>query len=79
MKLGFVAFDSRIVFYTQIYSSTYFYMNVSKHKSLYIQPTFNQKQFYRINSKCMFGSPFGGPKIDSRSVELILTCFVPLK
>ena len=33
-----------------MYCSTHYYINISKHKSLYIQLTFNQKQFYRINS-----------------------------
>jgi len=50
MKLEFVAFDSIIDFYKQIYSSTHFYTNVSKHKSLYIQLTFNLNHFYIINS-----------------------------
>jgi len=50
LKLEFVAFDSRIDFHTQIYSSTHFYMNISKHKSLLVGITFNQNPFYRINS-----------------------------
>jgi len=50
LKLWFVAFDYRIDFYTQIYSSTHFYTNVSKHKSLHLQLAFRHNQFYRINS-----------------------------
>ena len=45
LKLGFVALDSRLDVYIQIYSSTHFHINISKHKSLYIQLAFNQRQF----------------------------------
>jgi len=36
LKLRYITFDSRIGLHAQIYSSTHFYMNVSKHKSLYL-------------------------------------------
>jgi len=36
LKLEFGTFDSKIDFNTQIYCSIHFYMNISKHKSLYI-------------------------------------------
>jgi len=39
MKLECGAFDSRTDFYTQIYCSSHFYINVSKDKSFYIQLT----------------------------------------
>jgi hypothetical protein len=37
---------SIINFYTQIYYSTHFYMNIFKYKSFYLQFNFNQNQFY---------------------------------
>lgn len=50
LKLGFVAFESKRDFYTEISCSTYFCKNLSKHKSLYLQLTFSHNKFYIINS-----------------------------
>jgi hypothetical protein len=33
-----------------------------------------EKAFVGATSKCIFGSTFGGTKIDSGGVKLILTC-----
>jgi len=43
LNLEIVASDSRINFYTQTYCSTQ--VNVSKHKSLYLQLKFSHNQF----------------------------------
>jgi hypothetical protein len=49
-KLEIVASHSRINFYTQIFYSTHFKTNISKHKSLHLQFNFRQNQFYvKIN------------------------------
>jgi len=50
LKQEIGGFESRIDFNTEICCSNYFYINVSKHKSLYLQLTFSQNQFYIINS-----------------------------
>jgi len=45
-----VGFDFRIDFYTQIYCSTPFYINVFKRKLFYLQLNFSMNQFSRISS-----------------------------
>ena len=50
LKLWFIVFYSRIDFHTHIYGSRHFYKKLFKHKSLLLHITFNQNQFYIINS-----------------------------
>jgi hypothetical protein len=50
-KIEIVASNFRIDFYTKVYCATYFDMNVSEYKSLYLQlilcqNQFSQNQFY---------------------------------
>ena len=40
LKLEFVAFQCKHDFYTEIYGSTHFYVDVIKHKPIYNQFTF---------------------------------------
>lgn len=50
LKSDFVAFFFRIDFFSFcIYQTTYFYINVYKHISFYLQFTFSQNQIYIIN------------------------------
>jgi hypothetical protein len=49
-QLEIVDSDSRIDFYTQIFCSTHFCINISKHKSLYLQINFTES----ILSKSIF-------------------------
>ena len=36
LKLQIIAFESKHDFYTEVYYSSHFYLNISKHKPLYI-------------------------------------------
>lgn len=49
LKLTFVHFNFKCDFYIQIYHLFYFYLNLFKYKSFYIQLIFNLNQFYKIN------------------------------
>lgn len=40
LKLGFIAFESKNNLYIEIYCSIHFYVNVFKHKAVYIQLTY---------------------------------------
>jgi len=51
LNIEFVAFDSRIDIYTQIYGSTHFYTNVSKHITLYSKSVYLQNTVILID-KC---------------------------
>jgi len=46
--LSNLAYNSRIDFYTQLYFSTHFLINKSKHKSLYLQLNYSRNQLYKI-------------------------------
>jgi len=49
-----------LIFCLELYCSIHFYMNLSNHKSFYLQLTFSQTQFYKsINSKsiCVTAKP----------------------
>lgn len=48
-KIEFVTFKTKHNFYTKNYFSTYFYIDFSKHKRLYIQLYFRPNQFYKFN------------------------------